>query len=190
VPPCKDLVHAVLGVPGALLFADVNNLADVVGVVGADVREDLGGFFQLGFVGGLHPFFEFAHDFVKLLYGFIPSLAVKFVEGFVIIAAELFDFFSLEVGEITPIPKHQVVGQLANGVISFAVGPVGLLGGQAFDGGIGGHEPFGVGVRGTQFDEQHPHEDWWGSCLGLEWMLERAQEQEQPKARPEESTFA
>ena len=122
--------------------------------MGADVREDLGGLFQLGFVGGFHPFFEFAHDFVELSYDFIPSLAVKFVESLVIIAAEFFGFFSFEVGEISPVPEHQMVGELADGVISFAIGPIGLLGGQAFDGSIGGHEPFGAGVRGTQLREQ------------------------------------
>src|SRR6266700_3804052 len=99
----KGLVHTVLGVPGALLLAHVNHLADVVSIVGADVREHLGGLFQLGFVGGFHPFLEFAHDFVKLLYGFIPSFGIKFVEGLVIIAAKFFDFFSLEVREIAPI---------------------------------------------------------------------------------------
>src|SRR2546421_8694275 len=39
--------------------------------------------------------------------------------------------------------------------LSFAVGPVGLLGGQAIHGGIRGHEPFRVGVRGAQFRQQH-----------------------------------
>ena len=39
---CKGLVHTVLGIPGALLLPHENNLADVVGIVGADVREHLG----------------------------------------------------------------------------------------------------------------------------------------------------
>jgi hypothetical protein len=39
---CKGLAHTVLRVPRALLFAHVNNLADVVGIVGADVRKHLG----------------------------------------------------------------------------------------------------------------------------------------------------
>jgi hypothetical protein len=37
-----SLVHTVLGIPGALLFANVDDLADVISVVGTDVREYLG----------------------------------------------------------------------------------------------------------------------------------------------------
>jgi hypothetical protein len=54
-------------------------LADVVCVVGADVREGLGGLFQLGFVGGFHPICEFLHDVIELLHDVIPGLGVKFV---------------------------------------------------------------------------------------------------------------
>jgi len=35
------LAHAILWVPGTQLFAHVDNLADVISVVGTDVREDL-----------------------------------------------------------------------------------------------------------------------------------------------------
>ena len=53
LPPPLDLLrlfrlqgwfslHAVLRVPRSLLFAHTDNLPDVVGIVGADVREDLG----------------------------------------------------------------------------------------------------------------------------------------------------
>jgi hypothetical protein len=38
----RSLVHTVLGIPGALLLANVDYLAYVVGVVGTDVREYLG----------------------------------------------------------------------------------------------------------------------------------------------------
>jgi hypothetical protein len=44
-PFAKGLVHTVLRVPGALLFAHENNLTDMVGIVGADVREHLRGLF-------------------------------------------------------------------------------------------------------------------------------------------------
>src|SRR5437773_11613645 len=81
-------------------------------------------------------------------------LTVSF-QVFVIIAAKFFDFLSFEVREIPAIPEHQMVGELADRVISFAVGPVGQAGGQAIHGGILGHEPFRVGVRGAQFRQQH-----------------------------------
>jgi hypothetical protein len=172
-----------------LLFADENNLADVVSIVGADVREHLGGLLQLGFVGGFHPFFKFAYDVVELFYGFIPSLAVKFVEGLVITAGEFFEFFSFEVREIPSIPEHQMVGKLADRVISFAVGPIGLLGGQAFHGGIRGHEPFGVGVW-SAVPPAALLAEWPVSCLELEGAMERAQKRKQPKATAEKSAFA
>ena len=38
------LLDALVGVPGALEFADVDDLADVVGVVGADVGDGVGPF--------------------------------------------------------------------------------------------------------------------------------------------------
>src|SRR5690349_10347342 len=77
--PCSWLSHAVFWVPGALLFANINDLADVIRVVSADVRKNLRGFLQFCFVGGLDPFFEFVHDVVELLHGFIPGLGIELV---------------------------------------------------------------------------------------------------------------
>jgi hypothetical protein len=111
-PVSRRLVHAVFGIPGALFFADVDDLADVVGVVGADVREGLGGLFQLGIVGGFHPLFEFVHHVIELLHDAIPRLAVKFVEGLFIVAAECVRLLALEACKILPVPKNEVIGEL------------------------------------------------------------------------------
>src|SRR6266581_824058 len=85
---CSWLSHAVFWVPGALLFANVNDLPYVIRIVCADVRKNLRGFLQFCFVGGLHPFFEFVHDVVELLHGFIPGLGIELVEGLIVVAAE------------------------------------------------------------------------------------------------------
>src|SRR2546423_11738702 len=90
------LVHAVFGIPGTLLFADVDDLADVIGVVSADVREDLGGLFQLGVIGGLHPLLGGFPDVVELVPGFVPALGRQICEGLVVVSPEGRPLFSFE----------------------------------------------------------------------------------------------
>ena len=53
--PCfvKALLHAFLGIPRALQLAHVDDLADVVGVVGADVADGWRQHGQLLIIGGL-----------------------------------------------------------------------------------------------------------------------------------------
>jgi hypothetical protein len=53
--PCfvKALLHALVGIPRALQLADVDDLADVVGVVGADVADGWRQHGQLLIIGGL-----------------------------------------------------------------------------------------------------------------------------------------
>jgi hypothetical protein len=61
------------------------------------------------------------HDFVKLLHRLIPSLAVKFVERLVVVAAECRRFLAFESREILAVPEHQVIRKLPDRVILFAV---------------------------------------------------------------------
>src|SRR2546430_339517 len=49
----ERLFHSLAWVPGALFFADEDDLADVVGVVGADVGDERGFFGDGGVVGCL-----------------------------------------------------------------------------------------------------------------------------------------
>jgi hypothetical protein len=116
-----------VGIPGALLTADVDDLADVVGIVGADQGYRLRGFFQLGFVGGLYPFFDLVHPLVELVHEVVPGFGVELVEGLVVGAGVLFRA-SFQSFQTPAIPEHQVMGKLANEVMAFAVAPIGLLG--------------------------------------------------------------
>jgi hypothetical protein len=72
---------------------------------------------------------------IELLHDAIPRLAVQFVEGLFVVAVECVGLLALEPRKILPVPEK---GKLADGVIAFAVGPTGLLGGQTFHGAIGG----------------------------------------------------
>ncbi len=56
---------------------------------------------------------------------------------------------------ISLVPEDEVVGELADGVIAFAVGPPGLLGGEAFDRGVAGDEPVLDVVRGVKLLEKN-----------------------------------
>ena len=53
-----------------------------------------------------------------------------------------------------------MVGELSDGVIALAIGPIGLLGGEAFDGDVRGDEPVFLGVRGLELVEQDAPERW------------------------------
>src|SRR5215469_1748236 len=92
----SGLANAVLRVPGALLFPYVDDLADMVGVVRADVRKNLSVLLQFRFVPALHPFLKLFHDLIKLLHGFIPSLGVKLLERFIVVAAEFLGLLAFQ----------------------------------------------------------------------------------------------
>src|SRR5215467_9343437 len=141
------LLDALFGVPGALQAADVDDLSDVVGVVGADVGDGGGDFIDRFVVGGFDELFNLGHDFVELLDGVVPLLGVEGGEGFVVVAAELGRRDAFELVEDLGVPEDEVVGELSDGVIALAVGPVGLFGGESFDGDVGGDEPVFIIVR-------------------------------------------
>ena len=144
-----------------MLFANVDDLADVIRVVRADVRKHLGGLFQFCFIGGFHPFFELTHDLIELLDDFVPFLGIELVEGFVVITAEFLGFFAFQNLEIPAIPEHQMVRQLSDRVIALAVGPACLLGRQTLQGNIRRHKPLFGAVRRLQFRQQNLFERRW-----------------------------
>jgi len=61
----------------------------MVGVMSGDVADGISPFGELLVVGGLHQLFEVAHHLVELFDSVRPLLAVEFVEGFGVIAAEV-----------------------------------------------------------------------------------------------------
>jgi hypothetical protein len=153
-PLALRLLHAVFGVPRTLEPPDVDDLADVVGVVGADVGDGRGVLLDRFVVGSLDELFQFEQHFVELLHSFGPLLCVEGVEGFVVVAVELGRRFAFKFGEGLGVPEQEVVGELSDGMIAFAVGPIGLIGGESCDGYIRRDEPVFIVVSGLKLFEQ------------------------------------
>ena len=105
--------------------------------------------------------FDIGHDLIELMDRVVPLFRVEFVEGFRVIALEVWARVALECGERSRIPEDQVIGELTDGVVAFAVLPVGLLGREVGDGDIGADEPVALVVRAVQLVEQDGAE---GGC--------------------------
>ena len=58
-----------------------------------------------------------------------------------------------------------MIGELADRVVSFTVGPTGLLGGEAFDRGVGVNEPVLLVVRGAELFEENALQGWGGGFI-------------------------
>src|SRR6185369_15174832 len=114
---------------------------------GSDVSDNGGVLGNGGVVGCLEGFFPFSHDLIELLDEIGPLLGSEVVEGLVVVAAELAGLFTFKPHERPLVPEDEVVGELAYGVIPFAVGPLRLIGGEAGDGSVAGGEPV-LGVMG------------------------------------------
>src|SRR5215470_4021425 len=141
------LVHSFGGIPGALLAAQHNDLRDVISVVGAHVRDLVGKLLERGVIHAFYHVLHLGHHLVQLLYGFFPGFVVEFVEGFLVVAAELFRFLAFESLQRTAVPEPQVISELADGVIPFCVFPLGLFGGDAVERYVGGDEPLFARMR-------------------------------------------
>lgn len=135
-------------------FADQDDLAYVVGVVGADVGDERGVGGQLLVIFGFDGFFDFGKHSVEFLDGLGPLGGVEVVEGLVVIAAEGLGFFAFEVGELAGVPEEKMVGELAYGVDVFGGGPLGLVGGEVGYGDVGGDEPVFFVVGGAELLEE------------------------------------
>jgi hypothetical protein len=113
----STLLHALLGVPRALQLADNNHLSHVIRIVRPDVRDFRSPSLQLLVISAFDTVFQFDHHLVELLDCVVPLLVgVKVVKGFVIVAAEFPFGFSLELGQFSPVPEQQMIGQLSDGV--------------------------------------------------------------------------
>src|SRR5205085_9524395 len=84
----------------------------------------------------------------------IPFFCIEAVEGFIVVTAEFRGGLALELRELLAVPEDEVIGKLADGMVTFAVGPTGLLGSESINSGIRRDKPFGFVVRGTQLFEQ------------------------------------
>jgi len=155
------LLDAFFWIPGALEATNVDDLSDVIGVVGTDVGDGGGNFLDRFVVGRFYKLFNFLHHFVELLDGVIPLLGVEGGEGFVVVAAELGRRDPFELVEDLGVPEDQVIGELSDGVVAFAVGPVGLIGRKSFDGNIGGDEPVFIIVRRFELLYKNAAERGW-----------------------------
>ena len=138
----------------AMQLANVDDLAEVVGVVGADVRDPGGPFGDFGVVGGFHGLLPVGHYFVQLLHGDGPAFGVETVEGFVVVATEFRGLLAFKFRERLSIPENQVIGELTDGVIAALVRPGSLFRRQALDGNVGGDKPIFDVVRGAELLEQ------------------------------------
>jgi len=170
------LLHAFAGVPGAPEFAEEDDLAGVVGVVGADVGDRGGPLLEVGVVGGLDEVLEVGEDLVELLDGGGPGGCVELVEGLLVGAVVGGGLGIPHVEEHIPVPEEEVVGEHADGMVGrcgIFVGlgwgdPVGLLGGEAADGGVDGDEPLGLVVGGAELlDEDRAEVGGFGPGLRL-----------------------
>ena len=84
-------------------------MADVIGVVGADVCDIGIPILQLGVVRGFDGFSPGGQNLIQLLDRGGPILAVKIVEGLVIVSAEFLGGLAVEFGEFLAVPENQMI---------------------------------------------------------------------------------
>jgi hypothetical protein len=173
------LFDAFARIPGALEFADIENLADVVGVVGADVGDERGVGGELLIVGGFDGFFPVGENLIEFFDEVVPLGIVEVVKGVVVVAAEGDQLLAGEALEGACIPEPEMVGELANGVGAGGGSPFGLVGGETGDGDIGGDEPVFLIVRAVELLEENAAQGGGGLFGGLGGEGERKYEQQQ-----------
>src|SRR5580704_19464601 len=83
----KLLLDAFRGIPRSLQLANINNLAEVIGVVGADVGDARRLGFQFLLVRGFDGLFPILHHLDQPLFRRDPGFAVEFIEGLIVVAA-------------------------------------------------------------------------------------------------------
>ena len=120
---------------------------------------------QLLLISGFDKLFQFGHHLVELLDRVVPLLAVKVVEGFLVVAAEFLLRLALELGQLAPVPEQQMIGQLSDGVVPAAVLPAGLLCRKPFHGYVDRHEPVFLAVGGAQLLQQYATQRRWLGAL-------------------------
>jgi len=105
-------LDALVRIPGTLQLAHVHDLADMIPVVGAEIANGVRPFGELLVVSRFHNFLEVSHDLVELIDDVGPLLVVKLVEGFLVVAGELFILDASKIIQISPVPEEQMVSEL------------------------------------------------------------------------------
>src|SRR5579871_1658300 len=134
------LLHASSGIPPAFLAADVEDLAGVVGIVSANVRDARRIFLKRRFVGSFDEFFEVGHHLIELRDGFSPGLCIETIECLFVVVG-VCGLLAFDSSQRFLVPKDKMIGELADGMIAGVVFPRGLLGGQSVDGEARRYEP-------------------------------------------------
>jgi hypothetical protein len=93
-------LHALIRIPGTLQLAHVDDLADVVRVVVAEIANGIRPFSELLVVSRFHEFLKAGHDLVELIDDVGPLLVVELVEGFLVVAGEVLIFHASKVIQI------------------------------------------------------------------------------------------
>src|SRR6476620_167670 len=148
-------LHSLLRVPASLLLAHHDNLADVVGVVRADVRDTGSPLLHLGIIGGLDSFLPIGQNLIQLLHRLVPLFGVVVVEGVVVLAAVLHRRLAFELGQFLLVPEDEVVRQLSHRMVALTVRPLGLFSRESIYRGLRRHEPFSLVVGRAQLLEQN-----------------------------------
>src|SRR5581483_6935965 len=170
---------ALLGIPGALQLAHENDLADVISIVCADMRNLRGELLQGLVVGSFHELLQVGHHLVELPGGLAPLFGVEVIEGLVVVAVEFGLGFAGELGQLATVPEEQMISELPDRVIAAGVLPVRLIGGEPCQGHIDRHEPILLVMRGPQLLEQYAAKR--DRLRGFGYSLERKQQNDKRK---------
>ncbi len=90
----------------------------VVGVVRTDVSDRRSPLLHFLIGSALHQVFQIGQYPVEPLDGELPGFRVEAVKRLIVIAVEGSRLLALQFGELLRIPKEQVIGKLARGVIT------------------------------------------------------------------------
>ncbi len=147
----RSTLHALIRIPGTLQLANVNDLADVIRIVGADIAYGACPFGDLLVISCFYKLLKVAHDLVELFDDVGPLFLIEPVEGFFIVSVEVVVLDSAKgysdcAGSRTASGRRVALKSecLWEGC-QFACSAV-----KVFDGRIDRNEPFGFVVSGTQ----------------------------------------
>jgi hypothetical protein len=137
-----------------LLFTHHDDFADVVGIVGADVRDGGCPFGELRVSRRLDGLLKVRHHLIELVNGLVPRLRVEVVEGLVVVAVEFCRRVAAEILKRPLVPEDQVIGELADGVVALAVRPSRLFRRDVGDGDVAADEPVALVMRAVKLGAQ------------------------------------
>ena len=108
------LFHTLVWVPDTLLLPDIQNLADVVRVMGSDVSDERCIRRELFVIGIVDGFLPVGENLIQLFDQIGLLVGRELVEGLVIVAVKFWILLASKVVQCALIPIPDVVGQLAD----------------------------------------------------------------------------